>query len=297
MLVTIILLFVGSYVAAQFVGGGKAFAAGFGLEPMTGVLLTAGIVLLYTLLGGFLAVSLTDMLQAIFMLFSLVVLPITAIIHLGGWGEVSNLLTALQPRFLDVGAIGFGAAIGLIGIGLGSPGNPHILVRYMSIDDPKQLKMSAYVGTAWNVLMAGGALMIGLVGRAQFPNVEALGGDTENLFPLLAQTHLHPILFGIVIASVFAAIMSTADSQLLVAASSVVVDIHEKLIRKGTPLPKRVAVRYSRLVVALIVLVAVGIGLVASKLVFWLVLFAWAGLGAAIGPASILALFWKGVTK
>ncbi len=296
-LVIIILLFVGSYVSAQFVGGGKAFASSFGLDNTTGIFLTAGIVLLYTLLGGFLAVSLTDMLQAVFMLVGLVILPIVAISHMGGWSAIAAELTTLDASFLDPTAIAFGAMIGFVGIGLGSPGNPHILVRYMSIDDPKQLKVSAVVGTVWNVVMAGGALFIGMIGRAYFPTAEMLGGDTENLFPILAQQHLHPILFGVVVAAIFAAIMSTADSQLLVAGSSVVVDIWEKIVRKGRPLPGNRSVLYSRLTVIVLVIAAILFGLAASELVFWLVLFAWAGLGAAIGPTSILALFWKRTTR
>lgn len=298
LLAVIILLFMVSYVAAQFAGGGKAFAAGFGLQPTTGVLLTAGIVLLYTLLGGFLAVSLTDVFQALLMIVALVVLPITAIVHMGGWGIVQETLAALDPSLLDPAAIGLGALIGFLGIGLGSPGNPHILVRYMAIRDAKQLRTSAVLGTAWNIVMGLGALYVGLVGRALFPAASQLpGGDTEKLYPILAQQHLHPLLFGVVVASIFAAIMSTADSQLLVAASSVVRDVYEKVLKKGQTLPQKRLVLLSRIVVVLLVLAALGFGAVAEKVVFWLVLFAWAGLGAAIGPTSILALFWKRTTR
>jgi len=168
----------------------------------------------------------------------------------------------------------------------------------MSIDDAKQLKYAAVVGTIWNVLMAGGAVLIGLVGRAYFPEVSMLpGSDTENLYPLLAQTQLHPFLFGVVIASIFAAIMSTADSQLLVAASSVVRDVYDKLIKKDEELSQKKLVLYSRLVVVVLVILSLLFGLIAENIVFWLVLFAWAGLGASIGPTSIMALYWKKTTK
>jgi len=297
-IVVIFLVFMVGYISSQFVAGGKAFASGFGLDTDTGVLLTAGIVLVYTIVGGFLAVSLTDMFQAIFMMLALVILPVIAIVNFGGLQELLSSLAVMDMMYVDPFAISVGAAIGFLGIGLGSPGNPHILARYMSIDDPKQFKYVAVVGTTWNVLMAWGAVFVGLAGRAYFPEVEMLpGADTENLFPMLAQLQLHPILFGVVLASIFAAIMSTADSQLLVAASSVVRDVYEKIIKKGVEVSQAKLVLYSRIVVFLIVILSLIFGFYAEDLVFWLVLFAWAGLGASIGPTSILALYWKGTTR
>ncbi len=297
-LALVILVFMVSYVAAQFVGGGKAFAASFGLSQTGGVMLTAGIVLAYTVLGGFLAVSLTDLVQAIVMIVALVIVPGLAIAERGGLQVVLGELRHIDPTLLDPTALAFGAAIGALGIGLGSPGNPHILVRYMSIADPDQLRASAVVGTVWNVVMAWGALFIGLVGRAYFPDPAALpNADPESLYPLMAQQQLPSVLFGIVVASIFAAIMSTADSQLLVAASSVVRDLYQRMLGAARVVSSRSLVLASRAVVALLVVLAVLLGLSAEQLVFWLVLFAWAGLGAAIGPTSILALFWRGTTR
>jgi sodium/proline symporter len=297
LLSAVILLFMAAYVAAQFAGGGKAMAAGFGVDPTLGILLTAGIVLAYTMVGGFLAVSLTDTLQAVFMLGALVVIPLLALGAQGGWAQVSAQVTAADAGFLDPWALGAGALLGLVAIGLGSPGNPHILVRYMSIDDPRNLRFAAFAGTAANILMGAGAVFIGIVGRAHFPDLEALAGDTENLYPMLAGETLPPILFGIVVASIFAAIMSTADSQLLVGASAVVRDLWEKGVRAGTQVADAVLVRLSRLVVAALVVGALFLGWVAQDLVFWMVLFAWAGLGAALGPPLLLTLYWKGTTR
>lgn len=297
-LVVIFLLFMIGYVAAQFVAGGKAFASGFGIDMGAGILITAAIVLVYTLIGGFLAVSLSDMIQAFFMIFALVLLPVLAVMDFGGLSVLLQELNAQDLMFVDPFAISVGAAIGFLGIGLGSPGNPHILTRYMSIDDSRQLKTAAVIGTVWNVIMAWGAVFIGLAGRAIFPDVSALpAGDTENLFPYLAQQYLHPALFGVVLASIFAAIMSTADSQLLVAASSVVRDVYEKILKKGIEIPQKKLVFLSRAVVLLIVVFSLVFGFLAEDLVFWLVLFAWAGLGASIGPTSILALYWKRTTR
>jgi SSS family solute:Na+ symporter len=298
LIVTIFLVFMIGYVSAQFVAGGKAFASGFGISMDTGILVTAAIVLGYTILGGFLAVSLTDMVQAVFMIVSLIILPWIAIANFGGLMELLSELGSMESAYINPFAISVGAAIGFVGIGLGSPGNPHILSRYMSIDKSSHLTTVAVVGTIWNVLMAWGAVFIGLAGRAWFPELDMLpASDTENLFPLLAREQLHPVLFGVVLASIFAAIMSTADSQLLVAASSVVRDIYDKIIRKGDEIPQKRLVLMSRLVVLVLVLVSLVFGYLAEDLVFWLVLFAWAGLGASIGPASIMALYWKGTTR
>jgi sodium/proline symporter len=296
-LAAVILIFMVAYVAAQFVGGGKAIGASFGLEPATGILITAGIVLAYTVLGGFLAVSLTDTVQAVFMLVALLALPAMAIADYGGWTAVVGQLRLMDPGLPHPFALSAGAALGFLGIGLGSPGNPHILVRYMSIADAGQLRFAAVAGTLWNVLMGAGAVLIGLAGRAWFGTVDALPlADPENLLPVLAQQHLPAPVFGMVVAAIFAAIMSTADSQLLVAASTVVRDVYEKVFRRE-PLPRRVAVLYSRLVVTGLVGAALALGWLADELVFWLVLFAWAGLGAALGPTSILALFWRRTTR
>jgi SSS family solute:Na+ symporter len=298
LLVVVILVFMVSYVAAQFVAGGKAFSASFGLSQTGGVWLTAAIVLAYTVLGGFLAVSLTDMLQAFFMLAGLTLLPVMAIADRGGLGVIVAELVALDPALIDPFALELGVLAGFLGIGLGSPGNPHILVRYMSIEDPDQLRVSAVVGTTWNVLMAWGAVVVGLAGRVWFPSLGELpGADRENLYPALAELHLPPVLTGVVIASIFAAIMSTADSQLLVAASSVVRDLYEKVLCRRREIPGRRLVVLSRLVVVLLVAASLVLGLLASDIIFWLVLFAWAGLGAALGPTSILALYWRGATR
>jgi sodium/proline symporter len=297
-LIAVILIFMVGYVSSQFVGGGKAFAASFGLSPAAGILLTALIILAYTALGGFLAVSLSDTLQACIMIVALVVVPVIAIADGGGLDAIIAELRTLDPTLIDPVALSAGAMIGFLGIGLGSPGNPHIIVRYMSIADADQLRTSAVVGTIWNVVMAWGALFIGLAGRVYFPDASMLpDGDTEKLYPLLASQHLHPIFFGVVVASIFAAIISTADSQLLVAASSVVRDFYEKILHRGEQVPQKRLVLYSRIVVALLVVAALVFGLLAEQLVFWLVLFAWAGLGASFGPTSILGLYWRGTTR
>jgi Na+/proline symporter len=232
------------------------------------------------------------------MIAALVVLPVLAVLETGGFATTVTRLWTRDALSVDPFAISVGVAIGFLGIGLGSPGQPHIIVRYLSIADPKQLRYSAVVGTIWNVVMGIGAVSVGMVARLYFQTAADLpGGDVETVYPLLAQQHLPPLLFGVIVASIFAAIMSTADSQLLVAASALVRDVYENVLRVGRPVPQRSLVLLSRLAVALLVVIAVIVGLVADQLVFWLVLFSWAGLGAALGPTSLLALFWKRTTR
>ena len=298
LIIIIFLIFMVTYVSAQFVGGGKAFFTNFNMSQTTGLIITAGIVLLYTILGGFLAVSLTDVLQAFVMIVALIGLPAFAISEMGGWSQVACELVLDKKEFLNPFALSAGVMIGFLGIGLGSPGNPHILVRYMSIKDHKQFKWTALVGTIWNVLLAGGALFVGLVGRAYFPVVCMLpDNDPENVYLTLALELLHPVFVGFLLASIFAAIMSTADSQLLVAASSIVRDLYEKIIHHDQQLSQKKLAFLSRIIVVILVIIAVILGILIEDLVFWFVLFAWAGLGAAIGPTSLLALFWKRTSK
>lgn len=298
LIIIIFIIFMVTYVAAQFVGGGKAFFAYFGLRNATGIAITAAIVLIYTILGGFLAVSLTDVLQALVMLVALIGLPLVGIIDKGGISEITSQLNEIEPAYFNPVAFGFGSLIGFLGIGLGSPGNPHILVRYMSIRNYRQLKWTAVIGTAWNILLAGGAFMIGIVSRSYFPEVTMLpDADPENAYITLANELLPTALVGILLASIFAAIMSTADSQLLVAASSLVRDFYEKILHKNKFIPPEKLAMLSRVAVAVLVYLAVVLGFLVEDLVFWFVLFAWAGLGASIGPTSIQALFNKRTTK
>ncbi len=297
--VLIIIIFMVAYVSAQFVAGGKALATSFNIDYRTGLILTTGIILLYVVIGGFLAVSLNDTIQAFIIIFALIIVPVKSIIDFGGWNQFFTMLREQSSgSFIDPLALSAGALIGFLGIGLGSPGNPHIISRYMSIKSTRSLPSVALIGTLANIIMATGALFIGLVGRLYFPDSGMLpDADTENLYPVLAWGHLHPFIFGLVIASIFAAIVSTADSQLLVAGSAVVRDIYEKWLMNGKTVSQNKLVFLSRAIITLLVLTALIMGWLAGELVFWLVLFAWAGLGAAFGPTSILALYWKKTTR
>ncbi len=291
----IILIFMVAYVSAQFVAGGKAFSASFEISQFEGMLLTILIIMLYTLVGGFLAVSITDVVQGVFMILALLLLPV--VIY---WSEPLYDAFMLEwqsnPGFFSFTAISAGTMVGFLGIGLGSPGSPHILVRFMSIKNASSFRFVALTGTLANVFMALGAITCGMVARLVFPDLTSVPGeDPEQIYPHLASTYLHPALTGIIVASVFAAIMSTADSQLLVGASTVVRDFYQKLLGKGKHFDTRHWVNLSRFAVVFMVALAWAMAVLADELVFWLVLFAWAGLGASIGPTLAAMFFYRRV--
>jgi sodium/proline symporter len=301
----LIAVFMTAYVAAQFVASGKALSVTFGLDYTTSVLIGGAVILFYTMMGGFFAVAWTDVLQALMMIFALVVLPVLGTIKLGGPAAMWSKLASLSPAeagflSLRVGKEGIALLtflVGMIGIGLGYPGQPHIMVRFMAIKRPSLLRKGALIGVIWAVIALYGAVFVGLVARGLLTDSPA---DPERVMPMLAIALLPSWLAGVVIASAMAAMMSTADSQLLVASSSFVQDFYHKTFGRE-PTPGRL-VLLSRLVTLVVGLVGVAIALRQDPanpvgVVFWLVLYAWGGLAAAFGPLLVLSVYWKKVTR
>ncbi len=288
------IVFLTTYVSAQFLGAGKTLQSSFGLSMEWGIAITAAIVLFYTILGGFLAVAITDVVQGLMMVGALIGVPLYVIFQTGGFSEMLQKLSAIDTGLLDPANIAGMMLIGFVGIGLGSVGNPHILVRYMSAKKESDLKRAAVIGTAANILMAVGATLTGLIARALYVSADRLpSGDKENVLPYLAQQHLHPFVFGLILAAIFAAIMSTCDSQLLVSASSVVRDLYQKIFRRGETISDRALVSLSRATIFILTALA-SIGAVGKwDFVFSFVLLAWAGLGATFGPALLFSLYWR----
>jgi sodium/proline symporter len=298
-------------VAAQLNAGAKALDTAFDLTSLLGsylpgiltgvdigfltaLVISVALILVYMVLGGYIAVVYNDVIRAMIMMVGLVVLPVYGLVKVGGYEHLFDTLAALNPAYIDPLSIGAGALIGFLGIGLGSPGQPHIVIRYMSIDDPAKLRFSAIVGTIWNVVLACGAVCVGLIGRAVFHGTENLpDGDPETVYLVLSSDLFGPVLYGLLIGGVFAAILSTADSQLLVVASSFARDLYEKTLKEGLVINERKQLRLSRLVLLVSGIVATILAYVASDLIFWLVLFAWGGLGASFGTALICSLYWK----
>ena len=289
----LIVAFLLTYVAAQLSAGAVTLQAVFGIDGATWVLaITASVVLVYTLLGGYRAVVVTDVIQAGFMLVGLVVLPLLGLAQIGGFDALAERLRAIDPTLLDP-VVGGLALVGGLCIGFGSPGNPHILVRHMSLRDPRGARVALVTGTFWNVVMAAGALLMGLVGRALYPDVSAFaGGRSDGLYGTLALDISHELLFpafaGFLLATLFAAVMSTCDSQLLVIASSFVRDLRPR----SSAIVGASGRGRGRLAVAVALLAAVALSFVTRlPLVHGFVLLSWSLLGAAFGPAVVLLLY------
>ena len=298
----IIVVFFTVYSAAGLVGGGKLFESTFiggqvgGMGPYTaGIWLTALVVLAYTMVGGFLAVSLTDFVQGCIMVVALVVMPLAVIAGGGGPGNVAAVLEGVDPSFLSwfggLSAIGFLSAVAW---GLGYFGQPHIIVRFMAVREGG-VPMARNIGMSWMLVALIGALGVGLAGRA---HVEANPGialaDPETIFILLANTLFHPFVTGFLLAALLAAIMSTISSQLLVSSSSLTEGFYRLFLRMEAS--EREMVNVGRVCVALVALAAIWIAGDPASGVLSLVANAWAGFGAAFGPLIILALTWPRMT-
>ena len=290
----IIAIFLTAYVAAQFNGGAKSLSTALNIPFLVALLISGILVLIYMVLGGYLAVAYNDVIRAIILLLGLVIFPIYGLIRIGGFDVLLESLAALDPALIDPFSLGFGMIIGFVSIGLGSPGQPHIVVRYMSINDPDKLRLSTVIGTFWNVVLGWGAVFIGLLGRVLVPSLESLpDGDREMIYLVLSSEFFGPVLYGLIIGGIFAAILSTADSQLLVVASTFVHDIYGKILKKGSEIAEERKLKLSRWVVIFSGLLALVMAYLAQDWIFWLVLFAWGGLGAAFGSTLIFALYWK----
>ena len=291
----IIVFFYTSYVAFQFNAAGVLLEASFGLDPLVGVCLGALVVVFYTFMGGFLAVVWTDVVQGLLMMLVAVVLPILGIIHLGGPGGFVDTLRASNPDLLSMsgGNAGWGFVNGVVlgGMmwGLGYLGQPHLLARFMAIRRTSEVRTGATIAVAWVLLAYWGAAFIGLVAIGVLPGVEA--ADREQVMPLLALSLLPAWLAGLALAGAIAAMMSTADSQLLVVTSAVVEDFYVRLLKRKAD--GATLVRLSRVATIGIAGVALVLAFRNREFIFDSVEYAWTGLGSSFGPVLLLALRWK----
>ncbi len=273
------------YIASQFDAAGQSFQSTFGMDKNMSILLGAGIILIYTLLGGFWAVSVSDTLQGIMMALSAIILPIVAVSHAG----LGNIFASFpdQPIFSSPsgmgGIVAIGFILGTMGIGIAYPGQPHVVNRFMAIEGKEKIKQGRTIAISWALIIYPGMIFLGWAGRIL---VDMTGH--EQILIVMGNQLLPPVLAGIILAAVLSAIMSTADSQLLVASSSVSHDI------KGQK--EEFSLNQTRIVVAIICVLAVTMAIFVDKSIYSRVLFAFSAMGAAFGPL-LLGRMQGGVPK
>lgn len=309
----VIIVFFTVYTSSGIVAGGKLFESAFGLNYQLGLFVTAGVVLAYTVVGGFLAVSLTDFVQGCIMFIALILVPVIAFFVVGGWsGMESAIMQAPAHVNADTGAVGpprsqffdmwpegmtILGLISLLAWGLGYFGQPHIIVRFMAIRSLKDIKTARVIGMSWMLVTVIGAVFVGAVGVAyvQQHDLSAQLTDSEAIFILLSQIIFHPLVAGFLLAAILAAIMSTISSQLLVSSSSITEDVYKTFFRREASQSELVMI--GRIATVAVSLVAIALAFNPNSNILDLVSNAWAGFGSAFGPIILLSLFWRGLTR
>jgi sodium/proline symporter len=298
-----IIIFFVVYTASGFVSSGLLFNTILGFNYVTMVIISAAVIVIYTGFGGFLADSTTDFFQGFLMLVALIVVMLVGIDQAGGFSQVITHARSL-PGFLDwfsVYSPAENAAVPFKGLtiistlawGLGYFGMPHILLRFMAIRKPSDLRRSRIVATVWVVVALGAAIMVGLVGAAVFPDLLA-GRDSERIFIYMSTSYLTPVLAGVMVAGILAAAMSTADSQMLIVSSSVSQNFLKGFIKQNIS-EKRI-VWIGRLSIVFVAIIAAVIAFDPKSSIFDIVSHAWAGFGATFGPLMLFSLFWRRTT-
>lgn len=294
----VILLFFTFYAASGMVAGARLFSASFDLSYLTALIIGAVVIVGYTAVGGFLAVSWTDFIQGLLMALALVVVPVVMLVQMGGVGNAVDMLNGLDPTYLNmVGGVSFMGVISLMAWGLGYFGQPHILARFMAIGSPDNMMNARRIGMTWMIVATVAAVLVGLIGIAylSWVNQPLASNDAEQVFIVLTQLVFNPWIGGVLLAAILAAIMSTIDSQLLVSSSALSEDFYKTWIRPEAS--DRQLVIVGRMTVILIALVAIIIALDPESKVLALVSYAWAGLGASFGPVVLISIYWKQMSR
>ena len=295
-----ILIFFILYTSSGFVAAGKLFETVFGMPFQYAIFLGAGSVVFYTLIGGFLAVSRTDFIQGVMMFFAILIVPTCAAMSLGGFGDTISAISAYKESMLqpltkpDGSTMGAIELISLLAWGIGYFGQPHILVRFMAIKSTSELPQATRIAMTWVILSLAAAVAIGMVGTV-YLTTPLEGTNAETVFLVMTNQLFPPIIAGLMLSAVLAAIMSTASSQLLVAASAFAQDFYKTLLRKDADQAELVWI--SRASVLIIASIAVFLGFNPDSFILDMVAYAWAGFGAAFGPALLMSLFWKRTTR
>ena len=292
--VLIIVVMVTTYVTAQMVATGKAFSSFLGMDYATGVVVGSVFIIGYTFVGGYKAVSYTDVVQGVLMLLGLIAVPAAAIIASGGLGSVEESLMQQDPKLLNMFAIADGPVwIGiasLIAVGLPFLGVPQLLIRFMSARDDGEILKARIMSVFVMLIFTAGAVTAGVAGRALFPGLE----DHETIFPVLSSNLFPPVIAGMLLVVVLSAIMSTVDSLLLLASSAFVRDTYQKIMG-STESDERLS-NYGKVFTVAVGVVAVVLGVQEPRVIYHFVLASWSGLGSAFGPAVIGILYYKRIT-
>ena len=315
-----ILIFFTVYAASCLVTCGKLFSSLFGAPYIVMMIIGAVFVLIYTILGGFLAESASDFMQGIVMIVALTVIVIISTVQAGGIGAVlenaksipgffelfglaspsvneagEQIVEAGAPLFGDALDYGFLSICSMMAWGLGYFGMPQVLLRFMAIRKEDELKRSRRIAMVWVVISLAVAVFIGIVGRQLFPTAHLTSGGAENIFITLSTSYLPPLVAGFVMAGILAATISSSDSYLLIAASALSKNVYQGIVKKNAS--DKQVMWVSRITLIVITLIAVVIALDENSVIFKVVSFAWAGFGATFGPLMIFSLFWKRVNR
>lgn len=293
-IVTILFMIINS--SAEIIGSGKLLNAAFGFNYKVGILLGLIIVLIYTFLGGFLAVTWNNLIQGSMMFFVLLLVPILVLYKTGGINVVFSNLSKQDANFFSLlsgGSWGFWPSLALImgglGIGLGYPGQPHILTNFMAIRDPEELKTSALIAMIWVGLSIYGSVFVGIIGRSLFPTIN----DPETILLSIVQLMFPAATVGLFAAAVMAAILSSVSAYLIVAASSLAANIYTKIVKVED---EDTLIKVQRVSIIIMSTLALYMSF-QGGIVFQVALYAWGGLAACFGPIVVASLYWKGVNR
>jgi sodium/proline symporter len=296
----VILVFFTIYCASGVVAGARLFESTFGMSYETALWAGAAATIVYTFVGGFLAVSWTDTVQATLMIFALILTPVMVILAVGGLDDAMAVIQAKSIENVDMlKNLNFVAIVSLLGWGLGYFGQPHILARFMAADSHRSIRTARRIGMIWMILCLAGAVAVGFFGIAYFQNHPEQAGEVsqngERIFIELARILFNPWIAGVLLSAILAAVMSTLSCQLLVCSSALTEDLYKNFLRKGAS--QRELVWVGRLMVLLVAVIAIALAADPDNRVLGLVSYAWAGFGAAFGPVVLLSLVWKRMTR
>ena len=296
----IILVFFTIYCASGIVAGARLFESTFGMSYETALWAGAAATIAYTFIGGFLAVSWTDTVQASLMIFALILTPVIVIFAVGGLSDSLQVIEAKSIENLNMlKGLNFVAIVSLLGWGLGYFGQPHILARFMAADSHRSMKAARRIGMTWMILCLAGAVAVGFFGIAYFQNhpdqATNVAENGERVFIELARILFNPWIAGILLSAILAAVMSTLSCQLLVCSSALTEDLYKNFLRKNAS--QRELVWVGRMMVLLVAVIAILLAANPDNRVLGLVSYAWAGFGAAFGPVVLFAVCWSRMTR